>query len=200
MHKNYILSNPPNNKQDEAPCHPIIFPLYIHIFCYLARGTFNIIGFHFLNLHQKIQQYHPRDSTSPRATWRWAMSLSFSFLWIHEDSNQPLFFFLFLLSQFLHFLLISVTLFHTHFCLMISFCFYPQIIEMRVHMDCPGCENKVREALQKLKGTHTYIYIKNASNTFSLRFSINYLIIFFLLGVRWIKNLTILTKVYKRNW
>ncbi|QCE09752.1 heavy metal-associated isoprenylated plant protein 28 [Vigna unguiculata] len=26
------------------------------------------------------------------------------------------------------------------------------IIEMRVHMDCPGCENKVKEALQKLKG------------------------------------------------
>lgn len=23
---------------------------------------------------------------------------------------------------------------------------------MRVHMDCPGCENKVKSALQKLKG------------------------------------------------
>jgi len=22
-------------------------------------------------------------------------------------------------------------------------------------MDCPGCENKVKEALQKLKGTHS---------------------------------------------
>ncbi|XP_058773941.1 heavy metal-associated isoprenylated plant protein 28-like [Vicia villosa] len=26
------------------------------------------------------------------------------------------------------------------------------IIEMRVHMDCPGCENKVKNALQKMKG------------------------------------------------
>ncbi|XP_008229090.1 PREDICTED: heavy metal-associated isoprenylated plant protein 22-like isoform X2 [Prunus mume] len=25
-------------------------------------------------------------------------------------------------------------------------------VEMRVHMDCPGCESKVRNALQKLKG------------------------------------------------
>ncbi|CAL5342725.1 unnamed protein product [Camellia sinensis] len=25
-------------------------------------------------------------------------------------------------------------------------------IEMQVHMDCPGCENKIRKALQKLKG------------------------------------------------
>ncbi|PRQ50125.1 putative heavy metal-associated domain, HMA [Rosa chinensis] len=27
-----------------------------------------------------------------------------------------------------------------------------QTIEMRVHMDCPGCESKVRSTLQKLKG------------------------------------------------
>ncbi|KAD3066365.1 hypothetical protein R6Q59_012978 [Mikania micrantha] len=26
------------------------------------------------------------------------------------------------------------------------------IIEMRVHVDCPGCENKIRKALQRLKG------------------------------------------------
>ncbi|KAE9599918.1 putative heavy metal-associated domain, HMA [Lupinus albus] len=26
------------------------------------------------------------------------------------------------------------------------------LIELRVHMDCPGCENKVKSALQKLKG------------------------------------------------
>nr|XP_043619339.1 heavy metal-associated isoprenylated plant protein 28 [Erigeron canadensis] len=26
------------------------------------------------------------------------------------------------------------------------------IIEMRVHIDCPGCENKIRKALQRLKG------------------------------------------------
>ncbi|XP_015936566.1 heavy metal-associated isoprenylated plant protein 28 [Arachis duranensis] len=26
------------------------------------------------------------------------------------------------------------------------------IIELRVHMDCPGCENKVKSSLQKLKG------------------------------------------------
>ncbi|KAF6158309.1 hypothetical protein GIB67_022389 [Kingdonia uniflora] len=26
------------------------------------------------------------------------------------------------------------------------------MIEMRVHMDCTGCENKIRKALQKLKG------------------------------------------------
>lgn len=28
---------------------------------------------------------------------------------------------------------------------------------MRVHMDCPGCENKVKSALQKLKGI-PYMY------------------------------------------
>ncbi|XP_059290735.1 heavy metal-associated isoprenylated plant protein 28-like [Lycium ferocissimum] len=26
------------------------------------------------------------------------------------------------------------------------------IVEMRVHMDCPGCESKIRKALKKLKG------------------------------------------------
>ncbi|XP_052183220.1 heavy metal-associated isoprenylated plant protein 29-like [Diospyros lotus] len=26
------------------------------------------------------------------------------------------------------------------------------IVEMRVHMDCPGCENKIKKALQKLNG------------------------------------------------
>ncbi|KAL7594126.1 hypothetical protein Lser_V15G35012 [Lactuca serriola] len=26
------------------------------------------------------------------------------------------------------------------------------IIEMRVHVDCPGCEDKIRKALQRLKG------------------------------------------------
>lgn len=36
-----------------------------------------------------------------------------------------------------------------------------QIIEMRVHMDCPGCESKVRTALEKLKGTFSYTYIHN---------------------------------------
>ncbi|KAL6286305.1 hypothetical protein ACE6H2_010695 [Prunus campanulata] len=30
--------------------------------------------------------------------------------------------------------------------------FISQTVEMRVHMDCPGCESKVRSALQKLKG------------------------------------------------
>lgn len=33
--------------------------------------------------------------------------------------------------------------------------FISQTVEMRVHMDCPGCESKVRSALQKLKGICT---------------------------------------------
>ncbi|XP_021907774.1 heavy metal-associated isoprenylated plant protein 28 isoform X2 [Carica papaya] len=28
------------------------------------------------------------------------------------------------------------------------------IVEMRVHMDCAGCESKIRKALQKLDGIH----------------------------------------------
>lgn len=31
-----------------------------------------------------------------------------------------------------------------------------QIIEMRVHMDCAGCESKVRKTLQKMKGIYIY--------------------------------------------
>ncbi|XP_011626258.2 heavy metal-associated isoprenylated plant protein 28 isoform X1 [Amborella trichopoda] len=30
-----------------------------------------------------------------------------------------------------------------------------RIVDMRVHMDCPGCESKIRRALQKLKGVDT---------------------------------------------
>lgn len=28
-----------------------------------------------------------------------------------------------------------------------------QIVEMCVHMDCPGCETKIKKALKKLRGT-----------------------------------------------
>lgn len=30
-----------------------------------------------------------------------------------------------------------------------------QIVEMIVHMDCPGCETKIKKALSKLKGIFT---------------------------------------------
>ena len=34
----------------------------------------------------------------------------------------------------------------------LSFFFFNQIIEMRVHMDCAGCQSKVKSKLEKLKG------------------------------------------------
>jgi len=100
--------------KDEAPCHPIIFPLFILIFCYLARGT--LVGFHFLNLHQKIQQYHIIQEILPHQEQHDGEQCHFpfpSFGYMKIQINHCLFsFFFFLLSQFLHFLLLSATLFH----------------------------------------------------------------------------------------
>lgn len=50
-----------------------------------------------------------------------------------------------------------------------------QLVEMAVHMDCPGCETKIKKALRKLKGINhnkekavlhskTYIFVVIASS------------------------------------
>lgn len=31
---------------------------------------------------------------------------------------------------------------------------------MRVHMDCAGCETKIKKALQKLDGTYPFIHVE----------------------------------------
>lgn len=37
-----------------------------------------------------------------------------------------------------------------------GFFLYFQIVEMLVHIDCAGCETKIKKALRKLKGIYTY--------------------------------------------
>ena len=34
-----------------------------------------------------------------------------------------------------------------------------QITEMKVYMDCAGCETKIRKAIQKLDGTSNYMLL-----------------------------------------
>lgn len=41
--------------------------------------------------------------------------------------------------------------------------FWFQIVEMRVHMDCAGCESKIRKALQKLDGMYIVFLIFSPS-------------------------------------
>lgn len=35
-----------------------------------------------------------------------------------------------------------------------------QVTEMRVHMDCQGCEKQVRKALENLEGKATHIWLE----------------------------------------
>jgi hypothetical protein len=41
-----------------------------------------------------------------------------------------------------------------------------QITEMKVYMDCAGCETKIRKAIQKLDGASHYIYVTFISNIY----------------------------------
>lgn len=37
--------------------------------------------------------------------------------------------------------------------------FFFQTVEMSVHMDCPGCESKIKKALQKLDGKKFFLFL-----------------------------------------
>jgi hypothetical protein len=41
-----------------------------------------------------------------------------------------------------------------------------QITEMKVYMDCAGCETMIRKAIQKLDGTYVALYVTFISNIY----------------------------------
>ena len=58
--------------------------------------------------------------------------------------------------------IIVILLFNMYLTSIMSF----QIVEMRVHVDCPGCERKITKALSKLDGTNPLLPIPIISNLF----------------------------------